>query len=76
MNADETAFEDAIEASLLGPGGYQKSERQHFDAGLGLDQRGLQVGAGGVDRNHRAWPGDALAGVGRRIVVAAGREQQ
>jgi type I restriction enzyme, R subunit len=37
MRANETDFEEAIEASLLSVGGYQKSEPSHFDPVLGLD---------------------------------------
>ncbi|MDQ6949645.1 MAG: type I restriction endonuclease, partial [Actinomycetota bacterium] len=37
MNVDERLFEDAIEASLLGTGGYAKSMPSHFDRTLGLD---------------------------------------
>ncbi len=37
MNANEAAFEAAIEESLLTAGGYSTGEREHFDAGVGLD---------------------------------------
>ena len=37
MSKSEKGFEDAIEASLLGVGGYLRSEPSHFDRVLGLD---------------------------------------
>jgi type I restriction enzyme R subunit len=37
MATTERAFEDAIENSLLGSGGYLVSDPAHFDAALGLD---------------------------------------
>ncbi len=37
MNVDERLFEDAIEASLLEQGGYERSVASHFDSLLGLD---------------------------------------
>ena len=37
MTVDERGFEDAIEASLLGDGGYLKSSPSNFDPVLGLD---------------------------------------
>ena len=37
MRADERAFEESIEAWLLGEGGYERGDPEGFDAGLGLD---------------------------------------
>ena len=41
MAVDEVSFEDAIEASLLEHGGYLASDRQNFDASVGLATAGV-----------------------------------
>lgn len=41
MNIDEKLFEDLIEDSLLGQGGYLRSAPSHFDSTLGLDESEL-----------------------------------
>ena len=53
MSKSEKGFEDAIEASLLGVGGYLRSELNHFDRVLGLDTAELYAFIGATQA--KAW---------------------
>lgn len=53
MNTTEKGFEETIEASLLGAGGYLRSSPTHFDRALGLDTAELHAFIGATQ--PKAW---------------------